>query len=187
MGDIVHALPAVAALKRGQAGSHITWVVEPQWAALLEGNPFVDRVLLLRRGSGAGLLDSWRELRAQSYRFRGRFSGPAEIGRGGGCRPAETNLRLRACRAARARRGPLLFRQDSGFERPRGGPQSASWPRPPPDADTRRLASFRCRPAARKARCPRALSCWLRRWPDGAPSNGRWSIIARWPGGCGSS
>ncbi len=49
MGDIVHALPAVASLKQGFPGAHLTWVVEPQWAALLEGNPFVDRVILLRR------------------------------------------------------------------------------------------------------------------------------------------
>jgi heptosyltransferase-1 len=75
MGDIVHALPAVAALKRGHAGSHVTWVVEPQWAALLEGNPFVDRVLLLRRGSGAGLLESWRELRAERYDLAVDFQG----------------------------------------------------------------------------------------------------------------
>ena len=64
MGDIIHTLPAVALLKRGNPGSHVTWAVEPQWAALLEGNPCVDRVLLVRRGSGAGLLASWRELRA---------------------------------------------------------------------------------------------------------------------------
>ena len=44
----------MAALKHGQPGSHLTWVVEPQWAPLLEGNPFVDRVLLLRREFGRG-------------------------------------------------------------------------------------------------------------------------------------
>jgi len=75
MGDIVHTLPAVAALKRGDTGSHVTWVVEPQWAALLEDNPFVDRLLLLRRGSGAGLLESWRELRTERYDFAVDFQG----------------------------------------------------------------------------------------------------------------
>ena len=44
MGDIVHALPAVASLKHSFPGSVLTWVVEPRWAALLEDNPFVDRV-----------------------------------------------------------------------------------------------------------------------------------------------
>jgi len=75
MGDIIHTLPAVTALKRGHPGSHVTWVVEPQWATLLEGNPFVDRVLLLRRGSGTGLLESWRELRSRRYRLAVDFQG----------------------------------------------------------------------------------------------------------------
>ena len=46
MGDIVHALPAVASLKQGFPGAHLTWVIEPQWAALLEANPFVDLSLI---------------------------------------------------------------------------------------------------------------------------------------------
>ena len=54
MGDIIHTLPAVASLKHSFPGSRLTWVVEPRWAPLLEGNPFVDRRLLLDRGSGGG-------------------------------------------------------------------------------------------------------------------------------------
>ncbi|HKE22421.1 MAG TPA: glycosyltransferase family 9 protein [Bryobacteraceae bacterium] len=75
MGDIIHTLPAVAALKRKYAGAHVTWVVEPQWAALLEENPYVDRVVLLRRGSAAGLLKSWRELRERCYDLAVDFQG----------------------------------------------------------------------------------------------------------------
>lgn len=75
MGDIIHTLPAVAALRQGFPGAHLTWVVEPQWAALLEGNPFLDRVLLLRRGSGSGLIESWRELRAERYDVAIDFQG----------------------------------------------------------------------------------------------------------------
>lgn len=75
MGDIVHALPAVASLKQGFPGSNLTWVVEPQWAALLEGNPFVDRVILLRRRNASGLLASWRELRSASFDFAVDFQG----------------------------------------------------------------------------------------------------------------
>jgi len=47
MGDIVHALPAVATLKRSFPHAHLTWAVEPQWGALLRGNPHVDRLLWL--------------------------------------------------------------------------------------------------------------------------------------------
>ncbi len=75
MGDIVHALPAVATLKQGFPGSHLTWVVEPQWVALLEANPFVDRLILLRRRDAAGLLASLRELRSARYEFAVDFQG----------------------------------------------------------------------------------------------------------------
>jgi heptosyltransferase-1 len=75
MGDIIHTLPAAALLKRVTPGCRLTWVVEPRWAALLEGNPFVDHVLLLRRGSGAGLLASWRELRTERYDLAVDFQG----------------------------------------------------------------------------------------------------------------
>jgi len=75
MGDIIHTLPAVASLKHGFPGSHLTWVVEPRWAPLLEGNPFVDRVLLFDRGSGAALWQTWRELRRERFDFAVDFQG----------------------------------------------------------------------------------------------------------------
>jgi len=75
MGDIIHALPAVASLKHSFAGSHLTWVVEPRWAPLLEENPFVDRVALLRRETPRSLLESWRELRSARYDFAVDFQG----------------------------------------------------------------------------------------------------------------
>ncbi len=75
MGDIIHTLPAVASLKHSYPGSHLTWVVEPQWAPLVEENPFVDHLLLLRRDSPASLLASWRALRARRYDFAIDFQG----------------------------------------------------------------------------------------------------------------
>jgi heptosyltransferase-1 len=75
MGDIIHTLPAAASLKHSFPGSHLTWLVEPQWTALLEGNPFVDRVVLLRRQSLAGLFESWRTLRSGGYSFAVDFQG----------------------------------------------------------------------------------------------------------------
>jgi len=75
MGDIIHSLPAVASLKHGHPGSQLDWLVEPQWAALLEGNPFVDRVVLLRRKSLAGLFESWRTLRRGGYHVAVDFQG----------------------------------------------------------------------------------------------------------------
>jgi heptosyltransferase-1 len=75
MGDILHTLPAAATLKTSFPGSRLTWIVESKWASLLEGNPFVDRVVLLRRGSARTLLESWRELRAERYDFGVDFQG----------------------------------------------------------------------------------------------------------------
>jgi heptosyltransferase-1 len=75
MGDIIHTLPAVASLKHSFPGSHLTWAVEPRWAPLLEGNPFVDRLLLVDRTSGGGLWRIWRELRAKPFDFAVDFQG----------------------------------------------------------------------------------------------------------------
>jgi len=75
MGDIVHALPAAASLKHAFPGWQVTWVVEPRWAPLLEANPFVDRVVLLDRGTGAGLARAWRELREGRFDFAVDFQG----------------------------------------------------------------------------------------------------------------
>ncbi len=47
IGDIVHALPAVAALGETCPEAEIHWAVETRHAVLLEGNPFVCRALKL--------------------------------------------------------------------------------------------------------------------------------------------
>src|SRR5664279_4787398 len=75
MGDIIHTLPAVAFLKQSHPGSLLTWLVEPRWAPLLEENPYVDRVVLLRRHSFAGLFETRRELRAAQFDFAVDFQG----------------------------------------------------------------------------------------------------------------
>jgi heptosyltransferase-1 len=75
MGDIIHALPAVAWLKQMHPGSHLTWLVEPRWAPLLEDNPYVDCVVLLHRQNFAGLVETRRELRAAHYDFAVDFQG----------------------------------------------------------------------------------------------------------------
>ena len=39
MGDILHALPAVTALRKAHPEWVIDWVVEPMWSALLTAQP----------------------------------------------------------------------------------------------------------------------------------------------------
>ena len=75
MGDIIHTLPAVASLKHGIPYSRITWVVEAKWACLLDGNPYVERVIPFDRRTLSGLRASWRELRARSFDFAVDFQG----------------------------------------------------------------------------------------------------------------
>src|SRR5438105_3686453 len=49
MGDVIHALPAVASLKQSFPSSKISWLIKPRWSPLLEGNPAVDEVIPFER------------------------------------------------------------------------------------------------------------------------------------------
>ncbi len=62
MGDVIHALPAVASLKHGFPHCRLTWIVETRWAPLLDDNPFVDEVLAFDRQSLRGILTARRLL-----------------------------------------------------------------------------------------------------------------------------
>lgn len=65
IGDIVHALPAAAALAETFPQAQIHWVVEKRHALLLDGNPHLDRILVLdtlgwRKHLASSL--TWREI-----------------------------------------------------------------------------------------------------------------------------
>lgn len=75
MGDVLHALPAVATLKHSFPGSRISWAIDPRWAALLAGNPFVDRIIPLERHTLAGITSAWRQLRAERFDWAVDFQG----------------------------------------------------------------------------------------------------------------
>jgi len=75
MGDVVAALPAVASLKHSIPHSKITWVIEPRWSPLLEGNPYIDSVLFLERQTVSGLRKAWRDLRAAHFDLAVDFQG----------------------------------------------------------------------------------------------------------------
>ncbi|MFB3777297.1 MAG: glycosyltransferase family 9 protein [Bryobacteraceae bacterium] len=75
MGDVIHALPAVATLKHSLPGSCVCWVIDPKWAGLLEGNPFVDEIIPFDRRALSGLKSAWRQLRSRRYQFAVDFQG----------------------------------------------------------------------------------------------------------------
>ena len=45
MGDILHALPALATLKENFPSWEIDWLVESHWRPLLEGNPYLSHIV----------------------------------------------------------------------------------------------------------------------------------------------
>ncbi|MCP4094592.1 MAG: glycosyltransferase family 9 protein [Planctomycetes bacterium] len=66
MGDIVFALPALAALKQARPDLRVDWLVEDRFAAVLEHHPLIDEVLIFpRKGwrSGRGIGPMWQHLR----------------------------------------------------------------------------------------------------------------------------
>jgi heptosyltransferase-1 len=66
MGDIIHALPAVASLKQ-IPGARITWVMDPRWTPLIEGNPDVDQTLTLDRRDWNSVRECWSKLRSAHF------------------------------------------------------------------------------------------------------------------------
>lgn len=51
IGDVVHTLPSLVALRRLYPEAHITWVVEEAAADLIKGHPLLDAVLVSHRKS----------------------------------------------------------------------------------------------------------------------------------------
>lgn len=66
VGDAVHVLPVVTAIKRHAPGTRITWILQPGPATLVRGHPDVDEVLVFERKRG------WRAFLALRRQLAGR-------------------------------------------------------------------------------------------------------------------
>ena len=75
MGDIIHSLPGAASIKHSFPEAHIAWVVEPAWVPLLEGNGFVDRIIVARRKDPGTWKRTRDELRAEQFDLAVDFQG----------------------------------------------------------------------------------------------------------------
>ncbi len=64
LGDVVHALPLLDALRRARPEAHIGWLVEERAATLLQGHPQIDRLWVAPRDDLSGLLRRGRLLAA---------------------------------------------------------------------------------------------------------------------------
>jgi 3-deoxy-D-manno-octulosonic-acid transferase/heptosyltransferase-1 len=49
IGDVVHTLPSLAALRKSSPDAHISWVVEEAASPIIKGNPYIDTLLISRR------------------------------------------------------------------------------------------------------------------------------------------
>src|SRR5260370_38813466 len=85
MGDVIHALPAVASLKHSFPRARISWVIKPRWAPLVEA--LADEVIPFERPA-PGLRHAWRRLRREAFALVVDFQGlvqsalPARAGPG---------------------------------------------------------------------------------------------------------
>ena len=67
LGDIVHAVPVAAALRRAVTGVRIDWAVDRRHAELLALFPVADRIVELDFGSWRHVIGTSRRLRAEAY------------------------------------------------------------------------------------------------------------------------
>ncbi len=68
VGDAVHVLPVINAIKRANPRSHVTWVLQRVPASLVGGHPSVDEIVIFDRSRGwRAFRDVMKQLRAGNF------------------------------------------------------------------------------------------------------------------------
>jgi heptosyltransferase I len=68
IGDVVHVLPVLNALKRHAPNCHITWVLKPVPAMLVRGHPLIDEIVEFNPDHGwRAYIEVARKLRKQKF------------------------------------------------------------------------------------------------------------------------
>jgi heptosyltransferase-1 len=75
LGDILHTVPAVAALRAAHPRAKIDWVVERKWSPVLEGSPAIDEVIPFDRRSLWNSVECIQRLRQNRYSCAIDFQG----------------------------------------------------------------------------------------------------------------
>jgi len=65
IGDIVLTTPVVRCLKKQVEGAEIHYLTKPAYASVLQGNPYIDRIILLQ----PSIRDTIRELKEEGYDY----------------------------------------------------------------------------------------------------------------------
>jgi heptosyltransferase-1 len=74
MGDVIHTLPAAASLSL-IPDAHVTWIVDPKWAVLLEANPTIDSIIPFDRHDWRSFRQIWSRLREKRFDLAVDFQG----------------------------------------------------------------------------------------------------------------
>ena len=68
VGDAVHVLPVISALKRQHPSARVTWILQPGPASLVRGHPLVDEIIIFDRSKGlASFLEVRQQLRTRAF------------------------------------------------------------------------------------------------------------------------
>lgn len=70
MGDVLHALPAVTALRKAHPDAFIGWALEPRWADLLQISGDTEDMTQGVRGQVKALVDRWYAVPAKAWKRR---------------------------------------------------------------------------------------------------------------------
>ena len=114
LGDIVHAIPVAAALRRALPSVHIDWLVSPRHRPILELVPVIDRRLEM---TDSRMFGDRRRAAAQPVRRRARSSGADQVGVPGTCVGRQARDRVFVALPSRAARAAVLHRDARSWRR----------------------------------------------------------------------
>lgn len=97
LGDIIHALPAVSALRQRFPHSRLTWLVKEVWAPILEGNPDIDEIVVVKT-PWRNWVDVLRTIRRGRFDMVVDFQGLFRSGALGALTGAKTRVGFAAAR-----------------------------------------------------------------------------------------
>ena len=75
LGDIVHTIPAAAALRRAYPTARIDWLVEDRHREILDLVPVIDHLIVVRDASFLAWVDATRQVRSARYDVALDFQG----------------------------------------------------------------------------------------------------------------